>query len=227
MPPATTKPAPLVPAAIAPGKRGAGWSSDCCIEAFSLLLLSVLYRMVGAVAMHEVVWRPGPGKLHPALLQLLRGRRVFVLVAFDRLVVDQVRDVQQHLARLHPLAGNLLRQREEHTMHLDGQGTRLGLALPLPAGSLPQAGQVLLPNRHITGRVAGARIVHQHLQVHLCLAAQTLDIGQEVTLVGSDRTAQRVIILKRGTKTKRKYGVVLEAVSDNAGMVLGRLLAGL
>ena len=58
------------------------------------------------VAMHEVVWRPGARQLHPALLQLLSRRRVFILVPLYRPVIDQVGDIEQHLAGLHPLAKN-------------------------------------------------------------------------------------------------------------------------
>ena len=58
------------------------------------LVCAVLRRM----PMHKVVRRPGTRKLHPALLQLQRRRRILVLVPLHRLVIDQVRDVQQHLA---------------------------------------------------------------------------------------------------------------------------------
>jgi len=75
--------------------------------------------------MHEVVRRPRPRKLHSAILQFQGGRRVLILVPLHRLVIDQVGDIQQHLARIHPFAGNLLRQRKKHPVHLDRQSAGL------------------------------------------------------------------------------------------------------
>ncbi len=53
--------------------------------------------LAGAGLVNEVVGGPGSGELHAALLQLLGGGGVLVLVAFDRLVVDQMRDIEEHL----------------------------------------------------------------------------------------------------------------------------------
>ena len=83
-------------------------------ESFGLSAVLVLRS-----PLHKVVRGPGAGELHTAVLQLLSGRGVFVLIAFDRFVIDQMRDVQQHLACVHPLAGDLFGKRQEHTMHLD------------------------------------------------------------------------------------------------------------
>ena len=116
--------------------------------------------MCGRMTLHEVVRRPGPGKLHATLLQFLRRRRVLVLIALYRAVVDEVCDVEQHLAALHAFAGDLLGQGQKHTVHLDRERTRLALALTLPGGRLSKAGQVLLADPHIPGGVAGAGIVH-------------------------------------------------------------------
>ena len=109
-------------------------------------------------------------------------------------------------------------------MHLNRQSACFRLTLPLTAGALAKAGQILLADRHIAGRVAGAGIVHQHLQVHLGLAAQTLDISLEVSLIGADRAAQRVVVLKRGAETKWQNSGKFEAVRNHAGVVSGRLL---
>ena len=45
-----------------------------------------------------------------------------------------------------------------------------------------------------------------------------------MTLVGTDRTAQRVIVLERSAEAERQNGGVLEAVGDDAGMVFLCLL---
>jgi hypothetical protein len=39
--------------------------------------------------------------------------------------------------------------------------------------------------------------------VHLCFAAETLDVGLEVALVGADGAAQGVVVLKGGSEAKR------------------------
>ncbi len=55
--------------------------------------------------------------------------------------------------------------------------------------------------------------------MHLGLAAQALDVGQEVALVGADRAAQRVVILERGAEAERKNGGLVKAAGDHAGVV--------
>ena len=84
--------------------------------------------MLWRVAVDEVVWGPGAGELHAALLQLEGRGGVLILVALDGLVVDQVGDVEEHLAGLDALAGDFFREREKHAMHLDGNGAGFGLA---------------------------------------------------------------------------------------------------
>src|SRR5258706_11829586 len=103
-------------------------------------------------------------------------------------------------------------------MHLDRKRASLGLALPLTARALPQAGQILLAHGHVASRVAGADIIHQDLQVHLGLAAQTLDIGLKVTLIRTDRAAQRVVVREGSAKAEGKYRRQLETICYNAGV---------
>jgi hypothetical protein len=109
-------------------------------------------------------------------------------------------------------------------MHLDGECACLRLSFTLSAGALTQAGQVLLADCHVAGGIARAGVVHQDLQVHLGLAAEPLDIRHEVALIRPDRAAQRVVVLKRSAETKWQNSGVFEAIRDNAGMVLRRLL---
>ena len=54
--------------------------------------------LLRAGAMHEVIRGPGAGQLHATLFQLKGGRGVFILIPLDGLVVDEVCDVQKHLA---------------------------------------------------------------------------------------------------------------------------------
>jgi len=179
-----------------------------------------------AVAVHEMIWRPRPGKLHPALLHHLQRRGIFVLVPLNGLVVDQVGDIQQHLARVCPLAGNFLLQRGKHTVHLYRERTRPGLALTLAAGAFPQPGQIFLAHavRHSTVKLARTGVIHQYLQVHLSLAVEPFQIGQEVALVGADGPAQSFIICKYGVEAEGKNGGKFEAVADYARVIHRRLL---
>src|SRR6185437_11981335 len=162
--------------------------------------LSRMLRL-SAGAVHKVVWRPRSGELHPALLQVQTRRGVLILITLYRLVIDEMGDIQKHLAGVHPLAGNLFGNGKEHAMHLDRESTCLGLALPLAAGALPQTGEVLLSDRHVAGRVAGTGVVDENLEMHLSLATKTLNISLEMTLIGSDGAAERIVILKGGAKT--------------------------
>jgi len=57
--------------------------------------------------------------------------------------------------------------------------------------------------------------------VHLSLATETLDVGQEVTLVGTDGAAQRVVVLKGGPEAEWKNSGTVKAAGDDAGVVTG------
>jgi len=60
--------------------------------------------------------------------------------------------------------------------------------------------------------------------VHLGLAAQTLDIGKKMPLIGAHRAAQTVVVGKRGGKAKGQDGREFEAIGDDAGVISCRLL---
>jgi hypothetical protein len=57
--------------------------------------------------------------------------------------------------------------------------------------------------------------------VHLRFAAETFNVGQEVALIGTDRTAQGVVILKRGAEAEWKDGGAVKAARDHAGVITG------
>jgi hypothetical protein len=71
----------------------------------------------------------------------------------------------------------------------------------------------------------GTDVVHHDLQVHLSLAAKPLDIGQEVTLIGADRAAQSVVVLKRCAEPEWKYSGAVKAAGDHASVVTGSRLS--
>jgi hypothetical protein len=86
--------------------------------------------------------------------------------------------------------------------------------------------EILLPGVVMVDAVAGLRadVVDEDLQVHLRLAAETLHVGQEVTLVGADGTAHGVVVLKGGAKPERKDSGTVKAAGDDAGVISGSSL---
>ncbi len=183
----------------------------------------------GGVALDEVVGGPGAGELHAAVFQLVGGGRVFVLVTLDGLVVNQVSDVEEELAGVHALAGDLLGDGKEHAMHLDGEGAGFRLTFALASGAVAQAGEILLADGGFAGclvaaEVAGAGVVYEHFEVHFGFAAEALDVGEEVALVGADGAAEAVVIGEGGGEAEGQDGGELEAVGDDAGVVASGVL---
>ena len=70
-------------------------------------------RISAGEAVDEVVRRPGPGNLHLAVAHGGTGAREFVLVALHALAIDQVGDVQHHLAAFSEPAADVLIERSE------------------------------------------------------------------------------------------------------------------
>ncbi len=167
-------------------------------------------RRTGSQAMHEVIRRPWPGELHVAVFQEQAGGGVFVLVAFDALVIDQMSDIEQHFAAVHALAGDFLIEWAEHAMHLGRNRAGLGLALALAAGNFSQVGEIFFADRLGDGsdgwRKITAAIVERDLEMHLGLTPKAVEISQEVALVGADGAAEGLIILINGAKTEGKDG---------------------
>ena len=83
--------------------------------------------------------------------------------------------------------------------------------------------EILLPGVALLHVVAGlwADVVDEDLQVHLRLAAETFYIGQEVALIGADRAAQSVVVLKAGAEPERKDSGTVKAARDHAGVITG------
>jgi hypothetical protein len=83
--------------------------------------------------------------------------------------------------------------------------------------------EIFLPGVVLVYAVARlwADVVDEDLEVHLRFSAKTLYIGQEVTLVGTDRTAQGVVIVKGGAEAERKDSRTIKAAGDHAGVIAG------
>jgi hypothetical protein len=158
--------------------------------------------------MDEVIRRPRAGELHLAVFQLYGGSRVAVLVALDALVIDEVGDVEQHLAGAIALAGDFLVERGKHAVHLNRDGAGAGLAFPLLGGVFAQAGEILFAHAVHQDRLVkfAAAVVDHYLKVHLGLAAKPVEVGQELALVGADGSAEGFVIGKDGAETERQHG---------------------
>jgi len=57
--------------------------------------------------------------------------------------------------------------------------------------------------------------------MHLSLAPKTLDVGQEVALVGADGTAQGVVVVKGSAEAERKDSRTVKAAGNYAGVITG------
>ena len=97
-------------------------------------------------ALNEVVRGPRAGELHLAFLECFAGADELVHVALDALGLDEVGDIEQHLAVVHGATGDLFILGREEALHLDRDGTTFGLALALPGSSFPQVGEIFLAN---------------------------------------------------------------------------------
>lgn len=70
-------------------------------------------RMAAREAMYEVVRRPGAGKLHEAFAHHGAGSGKLVLVPLYMLALNQVRNVEDHLAVFGEAAAYFLVKRQE------------------------------------------------------------------------------------------------------------------
>ncbi len=130
--------------------------------------------------MDEMIGRPWARYLHLAIPQGGAGGSELVVVALHALAIDQMRNVQHHLAAFGKPAADFLIQWIEEPVHLEADRPRTRLALPLPHGVLSETGQIFAAHslgRQMFGDLTGATIVHKDLQVHFGLAAQHFNIG--------------------------------------------------
>jgi len=173
-------------------------------------------------AVDEVVGRPWSGELQVALAHHGAGGGELVLVALDALAIDQVGDIQQHLAAFGHAAAYFFVQRREHAVHLEADGARPGLALALAGSRLAQVGEIFLAyafQRQMLVQLGGATGVDVDLEVHFRFPVKTLQIALKLALVGANGLTKTFIVLKDSAETEGKNGGVFETVCDNSGMI--------
>jgi hypothetical protein len=166
---------------------------------------------------NEVIRRPGARELHLALAHHGAGSCVFILVPLNAFAINQMGDIEHHLAAFREPAAHFFVKRGEHAVHLEADSPGSGLALSLTGGVLAKIREILLANpfqRQMLVQFAAAVIDHD-FQVHLSLTVQTFEITLELALIGADGFTQPFVILKNSSKTEGQYSGLFEAVSNN------------
>ena len=166
-------------------------------------------RISAGEAVDEVIRRPGPGNLHLAVAHGSAGARELVLVPLHALAIDKVGHVQHHLPAFSEPAADFLVERSEEPVHLEAHCTCPCLALPLPHGVFTKTGEVLAAYS-LGGKMLAdflrATVVDEDLQMHLGFAAELIDVGEELTLIGADGFAEGFVIVKNRAEAERKDG---------------------
>lgn len=156
----------------------------------------------------EVIGRPRARALHLAFSHQSAGGQELVLVALDILAVDQVGNVQHHLAAFREPAAYFFIEGQKQPVHLKADCARARLPLPRAGRVLTQVAEVF-PS-HAFGWLklfqgVGAAVIDQDLEVHLGLAAEFVNIAKELALVGPDRLAQALIVTKDSAEAEGKH----------------------
>ena len=72
--------------------------------------------------------------------------------------------------------------------------------------------------------LAAATIVDKDLEVHFSLAAEFVDVAEELTLIGADGFAQHLVVSKYGAEPEGKYGGLLKTIGDHTSVIDARFL---
>ena len=113
--------------------------------------------------------------------------------------------------------------------------TARALALALEGRVFAQVGEIGAAHgghrfRGVAANLFTAAIVEHDFEMHLGLAAEAFDVGDELALVGADRPAEGFIVGEDGSKTERQNGGSFEAVGDDSGVfdagLLGKVFRG-
>jgi hypothetical protein len=177
--------------------------------------------------MNKMIRRPGSGELHLALFHHGAGGGKLVLVPLDVLAVDEMSDIQDHLAAVGEAAADFLVEGHEEPVHLEADGAGAGLAFAGAGRIFAQIAQVFAANA-LSGEVAlnlfGAAVIDKDLEVHFGLAAKLVNIAQELALIGANGFAESLVVRKDGAEAEGKDGGVLETIGDDACVIDTRLL---
>ncbi len=111
-------------------------------------------------------------------------------------------------------------------MHGDGDSAGAGLTFPLLGGVFTKTAEVLLADPvHEDWLVLFATtVVDDYFEVHLGFATETVEVGQELALVGANGAAQGFVIGEHRAEAEGKHRGQFEAVGNDLGVVDGRFL---
>jgi len=94
-------------------------------------------------------------------------------------------------------------------VHLEADRACPCLALTLPHGIFAKTGKVLAPyslGRKVLAEFLRTTVVDEDFQVHLGLAAEFIDVGEELTLIRADGLAKSFVVVKDRAETEREDG---------------------
>jgi hypothetical protein len=173
-------------------------------------------------AMDEVIGWPGAGELHLAVLHHCARGLEFVLVALDALALDEVRDIEDHLAGFGEAAADFFIERHEEAMHLEADGAGTSLTLALAGSGFAKIGEVLatdLLRIEVREFASATAIIDEDFEMHLGFAAKFFDVIEELSLVGPDGFAEAFVVAEDGTESERKDGGMFETICDDSCVV--------
>jgi len=178
-------------------------------------------------AVHKVIGWPWAGNLHLAAWHHGTGGGELVLITLYIFPVDKVRNIQHHLAAFREAAAYFFIERQKQAMHLKADGACAGLALTSASRIFPQVGQIF-PTNPFRGQMlverVGATIIDKDLEVHFSLAAQSVNVAEELPLVRPNGFAEGFVVVENSSESEWEDGGVLKAVRNNPGMIHAGLL---
>src|ERR1700759_3013937 len=137
-----------------------------------------------------------------------------------------MREIDEHSAGIGALADDVLLDMGEQLMHLHLENQRLGLTFAVTGGLFEQFSQIFAANTigQLSNSFFEIAVFYQQLEMHLRLAAQTVNRFQKGLTVGSYRTPQCLIRVEDGTKSERKDGQGTKALAYDTSMIDNCLL---
>jgi hypothetical protein len=145
-----------------------------------------------------------------------------VLIALDALALDEVRDVEDHLAGFGEATADFFIEGHEEAMHLEADGAGTGLTLALAGSGLAKIGEVLATDLlwvEVGEFASATAVIYENLEMHLGFAAEFFDVIEELSLVGPDGFAEAFVVAEDGTESERKNCGMFETICDDSCVI--------
>ncbi len=148
---------------------------------------------------------------------------ITVLVFLHLLVLDQMRNVNEHSTLFGFTATDVLIERVKNLVDLNGESTGLGLAFPLSDCLFAELGEVVAANRHgkhnFFKGFAQRAVFHQQFQMHFRLALQSGHAFEKCPAIQANGAAKSFVGIKHRAEAERQDGGHLEAFTDHMSML--------